>query len=198
MVRTIAKDYGDKRRKILKKAAEVFAREGISRASMNQVAEQCGISKANIYHYYDGKDALIYDILDQYLSSLTERITSLDFENLPPDQRLEKTILEILIAYDGVDHEHKIQSEGLPLLPESQQQVLKEHQRKLVAFVSDVINNAAPDYFAAHDKRLRDVTMSIFGMLNWFYMWNAKADIKRRAEYAKTVSDLSLNGLRHN
>ena len=52
MVRTIAKDYDDKRRHILTVAAEVFAREGIARASMNEVARACGISKANIYHYY--------------------------------------------------------------------------------------------------------------------------------------------------
>lgn len=195
MVRTIAKDHDDKRQKILKQAAEVFAREGITRASMNQVAEHCGISKANIYHYYNGKDALIFDILDQYLSGLTERVISLNFEDLEPAEQLEKTILEILIAYDGVDHEHKIQTEGLPLLDKQQQQVLKEHQRKLVGFVSNVIEAVAPDYFAGDEKRLRDVTMSIFGMLNWFYMWNANADLERREEYAKIVSDLSLKGL---
>ena len=196
MVRTIAKDHDDKRQKILKLAAEVFAREGITRASMNQVAEHCGISKANIYHYYDGKDALIFDILDQYLSSLTERITSLDLDGMSPARQLEEAILEILIAYDGVDHEHKIQTEGLPLLGKSQQQVLKEHQRSLVTFVSNIIRNVAPDYFAGNDKRLKDVTMSIFGMLNWFYMWNANADIKRRKEYAETIIALSLNGLK--
>ncbi len=198
MVRTIAKDHDDKRRRILKKAAEVFADEGITRASMNQVAERCGISKANIYHYYDGKDALIFDILDQYLSGLTERVTSLDFKGLGAAERLERTILEILIAYDGVDHEHKIQTEGLPLLDENRQQVLKEHQRKLVGFVSAVIEDIAPAFFSGNDKRLRDVTMSIFGMLNWFYMWNTSADLERRKEYAKVVSELSLNGLARN
>ena len=64
MVRTIAKDYDTKRRNILKIAAEVFAREGIERASMNAVAKSCGISKANIYHYYSSKNDLIFDILD--------------------------------------------------------------------------------------------------------------------------------------
>ena len=63
MARTIAKDHDAKRAHILKTAARVFAEEGFARASMNQLARACGISKANIYHYYDSKDALHFDIL---------------------------------------------------------------------------------------------------------------------------------------
>jgi AcrR family transcriptional regulator len=31
---------------------------------MSQLAAACGISKANIYHYYDGKEALLFDLLE--------------------------------------------------------------------------------------------------------------------------------------
>ena len=64
MARTITKDYGEKRLIILKAAAEVFAKEGIARASMSEVAKTCGVSKVNIYHYYVSKDALLFDIPD--------------------------------------------------------------------------------------------------------------------------------------
>ncbi|MEY8840231.1 TetR/AcrR family transcriptional regulator, partial [Cribrihabitans sp. XS_ASV171] len=47
MARTIAKDHDQKRAQILKSAARVFAREGFDRASMTQLARECGISKAN-------------------------------------------------------------------------------------------------------------------------------------------------------
>ncbi|MEP5152247.1 TetR family transcriptional regulator, partial [Planktotalea sp.] len=50
MARPIAKDHDAKRAHILCEAAVVFARDGIARASMAQVAKACGISKANIYH----------------------------------------------------------------------------------------------------------------------------------------------------
>ena len=55
MARPIAKDHSEKRAHILRIAARVFADGGIARASMAQVAEACGISKANIYHYYDSQ-----------------------------------------------------------------------------------------------------------------------------------------------
>ena len=78
MARTIAKDHDQKRGQILKSAAKVFAEQGFDRASMTQLARECGTSKANIYHYYDSKDAILFDILDCYLSELRDRICGLD------------------------------------------------------------------------------------------------------------------------
>ena len=70
MVRTIAKDYDTKREKVLIAAAQVFAHRGGANASMTETARACGISKGNVYHYYDSKLAILFEILDSYLSRL--------------------------------------------------------------------------------------------------------------------------------
>ncbi|MBY5935195.1 TetR/AcrR family transcriptional regulator [Tateyamaria omphalii] len=195
MVRTIAKDHDDKRRHILKVAAEVFAREGIARASMNEVARACGISKANIYHYYSSKDDLIFDILDSYLSELRDWICDLSLDALSPAEQLRAVTREFLLAYDGMDHQHKIQGEGLPLLPEDKQTILKGYQRDLVAVVSRILQGCAPETLGQDRAQCRDVTMSVFGMLNWFYMWQPKATKDARIAYAGSIADLTLNGI---
>ena len=195
MARTIAKDHGIKRHKILKTAARVIADEGIARASMAQIAGACGISKANIYHYYTSKDALLFGILDAYLSALRDRLCGLDEASLSPDERLHQFTRETLLAYDGMDAEHKIQTEGLPLLPEEQQMVLKAYQREMVQALSDVLRDAAPDVLGADAGRLRATAMSVFGMLNWFYKWNPRANRAAREEYAGLVADLTLRGV---
>ena len=74
MARTQAKDHGAKREAILEAAARVFASEGFDRASMAALAHDAGISKANIYHYYDSKDALLFDLLDSHLKELRDRL----------------------------------------------------------------------------------------------------------------------------
>lgn len=193
---TIAKDYDKKRVKILSSAAEVFAREGIARASMNAVATSCGISKANIYHYYNSKNALIFGILDSYLCELRNLICSVDLKNLSAQEQLTQVAREFLLAYEGMDHEHKIQTEGLPLLPLEEQEVLKSYQREMVEFVSGVLNDASPEYFAQNQARLHDTTMSVFGMVNWFYMWHPNADREARIDYAKTVASITLGGVK--
>ena len=194
MARTIAKDYEEKRRLILKAAAEVFAREGIVRASMNEVAKTGGISKANIYHYYISKDALLFDILDTYLSTLRKRILQLPLSGLDDITKLKCVLEEFLLAYEGMDHEHKIQVEGLRLLPKDQQEILKGYQRDMVAVVSSVLKSIVAEQIANDKRALRNVTMSIFGMLNWYYVWQPKADGAARKDYAKTITHLVIFG----
>lgn len=195
MARTIAKDHDQKRAHILKTAARVFAEEGFDRASVSLLARECGISKANIYHYYGSKDALLFDLLDTNLSELLARIERVSVEGLSPEEAFEKTLVEILLAYEGQDYEHQVQSASMSHLPIQQQDVLKGYQKKMVQRVNDLLLAVRPECFRDDAVKLLDTTMSIFGMLNWFYMWNAKAGPEKRRDYAKMVANLTLNGV---
>lgn len=195
MARTIAKDHDDKRRHILTVAAQVFAREGIARASMNEVARACGISKANIYHYYASKEGLLFGILHSYLTELRDLILAEDLSGLDPPAQLHSVARAFLLAYEGMDAEHKIQTEGLPLLPPAQQADLKAIQREMVAHVSGILRACAPATLGRDEALCRDVTMSVFGMLNWYFMWHPGATRDDRIAYAATLSDLTLNGI---
>ena len=195
MARTIAKDHDQKRGQILKSAARIFASEGFDRASMTQLAKECGISKANIYHYYDGKDAILFDILDTYLRDLRDRIVGVDMSGLDAEGQLRKVIAEILHAYQGADDEHQVQVNAMSALPEDQQAQMRAYQRDMVQFLSDCIKAVAPAALAQDKTRLRYTTMSVFGMLNWYYMWNTGAGSAAREEYAALVANLTLKGL---
>jgi AcrR family transcriptional regulator len=196
MVRTIAKDYDVKRDKILTAAAGVFAALGVAGSSMAEVAKACGISKGNIYHYYDSKLAILFDILDSYLCRLRDRIIAVQLDANNVQSSLETLCVEILDAYQGMDHEHKIQTEGIPLLPEDQQATLKEYQRDMVRHLEAFLIVSNKDLQADSETR-RAAAMSVFGMLNWFYMWNTKQDAKGRAAYAKTVAQMTMGGVKN-
>ncbi len=196
MVRTIAKDYDVKRDKILTAAAGVFAALCVAGSSMAEVAKACGISKGNIYHYYDSKLAILFDILDSYLCRLRDRIIAVQLDANNVQSSLETLCVEILDAYQGMDHEHKIQTEGIPLLPEDQQATLKGYQRDMVRHLEAFLIVSNKDLQA--DSEIRHAAaMSVFGMLNWFYMWNTRQDAKGRAAYAKTVAQMTMGGVRN-
>ncbi|NOD77832.1 MULTISPECIES: TetR family transcriptional regulator [unclassified Ruegeria] len=195
MARTIAKDHDQKREQILKTAAKVFADQGFDRASMTLLAKECGISKANIYHYYDSKDAILYDILETYLRELRDRICNVDLSGLNPEQKLRKAVREILFAYQGADDEHRVQISGMSALTDDQQKLLRGYQLDLVNFVRDILKELSPDAFDNAKDKLRGATMSVFGMLNWYYMWNTGAGPKAREDYADLVSTLTVHGV---
>jgi len=196
MARTQAKDHSAKREAILEAAARVFASEGFDRASMAALAQDAGISKANIYHYYDSKDALLFDLLDSHLKELRDRLAEVNLDGLAPAEKLLALCVEVLLAYQGADNAHRVQSAGMDHLPPDQRQILVGYQRDMVKKLSSVIAENAPDMFERDPAKLRSVTMSVFGMLNWHYMWNASADEHARRAYGAEVAKLALGGLK--
>jgi AcrR family transcriptional regulator len=195
VARPIAKDYGTKRRLILNQAARLFANEGFDRTSVSRVAQACEISKANVYHYYGGKDEILFDILDAYLSGLRDRIVGMDLADQTAQKRFSLTITEILLAYQGADFEHRLQANVMGHLPPKQQAILQGYQKDLVSHLSGLVSGIAPQVFEGDKPKLRAATMSVFGMLNWFYMWNPNADENARKDYGELVSKLCLNGV---
>lgn len=195
MARAIARDHDEKRAQILKSAARFFAIEGFHRASMSQIAAACGFSKANLYHYYDSKDALLFDLLDAYLSGLRDRICGLNLAGLAPEDQLRRTVAEILRAYQGADHEHQVQINAMGALSRDQRDRLRDYQRELVGFMRGIVARLAPTAFDNDPARLRGTTMSVFGMLNWYFMWGAGQGTTARDDYAALVADLTLGGV---
>ncbi|OCW57783.1 TetR/AcrR family transcriptional regulator [Hoeflea olei] len=195
MARTIAKDHEEKREAILRTAAAFFAEHGFDRASMGKLAQACGVSKALIYHYYPSKDALLFDILDTHLASLVKVVEAAALEPGTAQERLRALVRAILIAYRDSDAEHKVQLDALSSLPEDSQRHLRGLQRRLVTCMSDAVRALEPDRFTARPDLVGPVTMSVFGMLNWFYLWHRPGGPVDRDAYADIVTDLVIGGL---
>ncbi len=195
MARSRARDYDEKRLALLRKAAAVFARDGYDRASMAGLAAECGVSKALFYHYYASKEALLFDIISTHLEELVEAVEAADDAGLDPELRLERLVGALLEAYRDADAEHKLQVGTMQILPDAEQAQLKALERQLVARFAEAIRAVAPDAFAG-TPLLKPVTMSLFGMLNWFYMWFREGGPVSRADYARIATRLLVGGVR--
>jgi AcrR family transcriptional regulator len=133
MARTRASDYDDKRRSILDRSAELFSEHGYDRASMNRIAEACGVSKANLYHYYKDKNELLFDVIRFHLAELIEVVEAADDAGGPPRERLLRLIAALLEAYRDADAQHNVQINSMRFLPKERQAELKAMERELVA-----------------------------------------------------------------
>jgi TetR/AcrR family transcriptional repressor of uid operon len=74
--RAVARDRkGDRTREQLFQAAiEEFRRVGVERASIGQIAERAGTSRANFYFHYRSKDAVLLDLQSRLEADMVERI----------------------------------------------------------------------------------------------------------------------------
>ena len=192
MARTRASDYDDKRRAILNRSAELFSEHGYDRASMNRIAEACRVSKANLYHYYKDKEALLFDVIRFHLEELLEVVEAADRPDLPPQERLRALAGALLEAYRDADSQHNVQINSMRFLPAERQAELKGMERELVATFSDAVVGVAPQLKGT--KMLKPVTMSLFGMINWHYMWFREGKALTREDYAELVTTLLVEG----
>jgi AcrR family transcriptional regulator len=212
MARPQSADHQLKRDAILDAAARCFAQMSYPAASMAAVAQALGASKARIYHYYDSKEALLFDLLDRY----TQRLLALVGESEARAQRhnlndraaLHALVRSFLMEYehsadkhvallndtkflsDAVDGAGEVlapttafgQSQPAPL---SQRSLIIQRQRDIVAAVARSLQRAYPQRMASANPVA--VTMMLFGMINWTFTWLRPDGPMSYAQFADEV-----------
>lgn len=194
MARLRAADYDDKRNALLQVAARLFARDGFDRTSISGIAEAADVSKALLYHYYASKDALLFDIIHEHLLDLVSQVEAADDSNLAPEEHLQTLIATVLFAYRDADTMHKVQINELDKLAEGQQRVIRALERKLVGIVARALARLNPSLEGQGGALLKPITMSLFGILNWSYLWFRDDKPIGRDAYAQLVTRLFVDG----
>jgi len=196
MARTRAADFEEKQRGILDRAAQVFAEQGMERASMSQIAAVAQVSKALLYHYYPSKDALIFAIIITHLEELDAKIEAAEDPALPPPQQLRKLVGTVLESYRGADNQHKVQLNATAALSDEQKAEITTLERGIVKRFSVVLDQINPGLNTCERPLLVPVTMSLFGMMNWVYMWFKDGGRISREDYADVATTLILEGIK--
>jgi hypothetical protein len=80
-------------------------------------------------------------------------------------------------------------------LPANQQRALADTQRRIVQLFANAIGAIEPELFTDKPEDLRPITMSLFGMLNWIYLWHQPGKGLTREDYANLATDILMGGL---
>ena len=194
MARIRAADYSDKQNALLRVAARLFARDGFDGASIADIAAAAQVSKALLYHYYASKDAVLFDIIHTHLTDLVGQIEAADDATLAPEAHMQRLIETALFAYRDADAMHKVQINELDKLAPGQRRVIRTLERKLVAIVSRAAVRLNPKLAGESAALLTPVAMSLFGILNWSYLWFHDDKPLSRQAYARLVTRLFIDG----
>lgn len=196
MARTRASDFEEKQHGILTSAAAVFAEQGMEKASMAQIASHCHVSKALLYHYYPSKDELIFAIIHTHLLELEGSLAAALDEALAPEDQLRVLVRAVLEKYRGADDAHRVQLIGTTALSEAQRGQIRDVERQIVRHFSQVLRAIHPELDRPERPLLMPVTMSLFGMMNWVYMWFRDGGQITREDYAEVATTLILEGVK--
>jgi len=95
-----------KRQAIIQAAAEVFREVGFERASMSDIRERIGGSKATLYNYFPSKEKLFFEVMHQAkeleLEAITEELNA-DAEDLKRELvRFGQKFMAVLYSADAI------------------------------------------------------------------------------------------------
>ncbi len=195
MARTRASDYDDKRKALLAVAARLFAARGFDRTSTADIAAKARVSKALLYHYYPSKSALLYDIIREHLAYVADALAAADDPSAPPERHLYQLVRATLIAYRDADALHKVQLNELGKLGENEQREVRSLEREIVEIMARAVRRVNPRLFGGDSSLLKPATMSLFGVMNWAYLWFRDGGKLSREDYARFATRLFIDGV---
>lgn len=173
MARPKSASHELKRDEILDVAARCFAHQGFAAASMNDIAAACGTSKARLYHYYESKDAILFDLLDRYTQRLLALIGEAEAraqrKNLSEREALSELVRAFLAEYETSATRHVALLSDTKFLGETQRESILNRQRDVVAAFTRFLRRAYPQ--RVNPVNQTALTMMLFGMINWTFTW---------------------------
>ena len=197
MARPISASHDLRRDEILDVAAACFARQSYPATSMNDIAAACGASKARLYHYYESKEAILFDLLDRYTQKLLVIIGQVQAtahrQALDERATLHELVRAFLREYETSATRHAALLGSAQFLGEEQREVILDRQRDVVAAVTRFLRRAYPERVGARNQNA--IAMTLFGMINWTFTWLRPGGAMSYADFAEEVIAMLEHGL---
>lgn len=196
MARTRSVDYDDKFNRILDEAARLFATRGFAGASIADLAKACKSSKSWLYHYFDGKDEILYVLLATHMKALAAAAERAFAVSPHAEPQFRALVRENMRIYAKAKWKHMVLLNELDSLPRARKAEIVEAERRLVSGVADLLERLRPGL--SRDRRLRwPYAMMFYGIINWTQTWYDANGPVGPDEFAERAAGLFLDGLRH-
>lgn len=197
MARPKSSQHELKRDEILDVAAQCFADRSYPAASMNDIAAASGTSKARLYHYYESKEAILFDLLDRYTQRLLAIIGQAEAtaqrRDLDDRAALHELVRSFLQEYEHSATRHVALLHDTKFLGEAQRDLILNRQRDVVSAVTRFLRRAYPSRVSVANQT--PVAMMLFGMINWTFTWLRPGGPMSYGAFSEEVIGMLEHGL---
>lgn len=184
----------EKRTRIIDTAAKLFAKKGFENTTTRDICKATGMSHAMIYYYFDDKESLLYEILDEILSEGLRAIKKID--------RSSKSLKEKLAAITDVyARYHVVKIDKMKVFVHEQKSLKPEHEKKVVEYQReylDILVNILKGLKQENqivNLDTKAAAFTFFGMVHWAYRWyDPKGKIKPK-QLSQIINRIFTEGI---
>jgi TetR/AcrR family transcriptional regulator, cholesterol catabolism regulator len=186
----------DSRQEILRTAARLFQQRGYDATSMNDVAAALKLSKGGLYHHFQSKDEILFEIMDHAMEITQERVIN-PVRGIPdPEERLRALIrLHIDVVLSPRDREITVMLHENHPLPPTLRKRINARKKDYVHFLENLMMEVQKSRRASGRVSPRAAAFALLGMINWIYQWYKPEGDLQAQNLIPQFTDLIFGGI---
>ena len=186
----------DSRQEILRTAARLFQQRGYDATSMNDVAAALKLSKGGLYHHFQSKAEILFEIMNHAMEITQERVINAVSGIADPEQRLRALIRRhIEVVLSPRDREITVMLHENHPLPPSLRKRINARKKDYVHFLENLIAEVQKSRRASGRVSPRAAAFALLGMINWIYQWYKPEGELQTENLVPQFTDLVFGGL---
>ena len=185
----------DSRQEILRTSARLFQQQGYDGTSMNDVAAALRLSKGGLYHHFQSKEEILFELMNHAMDISEERVI-IPVKAIPdPEQRLRMLIRRhIAVVLSERDREITVMlHENHPLSPSLRRRI-NARKKDYVHFVENLIAEVQRARGVGDAVTPRAAAFALLGMINWIYQWYQPAGALNEEALVKQYTEIFFRG----
>ena len=176
-------------------AVKLFALRGFAGTSLQDIADEMGITRPALYYYVESKDDILAKLVTEITETNTAEILDLATDsNLEPVARLSR--IAYVMAYNRALHPTRFllleRSEGE--LSEGLAKIHEENKRAMLRSVIELIKQGI-DSGQFRPVNPRSAALAVIGMCNWVAWWFHEDDKSVAKQVATEIADMAVASL---
>jgi TetR/AcrR family transcriptional regulator, cholesterol catabolism regulator len=186
------------RRADIRATAARFIREhGFSSATMDLIADEVGLNKGTLYHYYPSKSAILFELLSDQLDATLELIERVPVDGSPSERLRELVRLQVEHVATQQDEVvvffHEMPRIDKNLAPDQVRDLLRRID-KYERFTRQLLSaGIASGEF--RDFNISAVMYSVIGILAYLPAWFQSSSRKRQAQLVNELTEFVMRGI---
>jgi len=185
----------DPRQEILRTAARLFQQQGYDGTSMNDVAAALKLSKGGLYHHFQSKDEILFNLMDHAMDITQERVINAVRGIGDPEARLRALIrLHISVVLSVRDREITVMLHENHPLPPPLRKRINTRKKDYVHFVEKLIAEVQNARGSKSNVNPRAAAFALLGMINWIYQWYRPEGTLQEENLAQQYTEIFFAG----
>ncbi|MEV7038891.1 TetR/AcrR family transcriptional regulator [Amycolatopsis sp. NPDC051061] len=184
------------REKVVRAAVRLFAEKGFEATTVREIVEEAGVTKGGLYHYFESKDDLLFEIYTAMLRMQTRRMVTIAESDLPLPERLHAIIADVVVTSIADLDAATVFFLSFPLLEKSKQVQVRAERRTYHERVRDLVTEGQRTGVFREDVPADLVINYHFGAIHRLGMWYHADGSLSGEQVGEHFANLMLRSLR--